>query len=83
MDTEVSMFGARRWEDANRELEGAIGAWDEHVARCPSCLRSGNTMCSEGDYLSADVAVHRDRVFEQLAYAMELDAPRVRSGVPA
>ena len=42
------------------EFERAIGAWDDHVARCTVCLVEGSVLCYEGEFLSNEVTDLRE-----------------------
>ncbi|HZY70525.1 MAG TPA: hypothetical protein VFF67_06075 [Thermoplasmata archaeon] len=46
-------------EIAAFHLEDALLSWDSHVRGCRSCLRAGNSLCREGEYLSDSVTEAR------------------------
>lgn len=41
-------------------MDAAIAGWDDHVARCPSCLAFGTFLCAEGESLAEDVEIARE-----------------------
>jgi hypothetical protein len=43
-------------EELVRSFEGAIGAWERHVADCRSCLHQGQWFCPDGESLTRRVA---------------------------
>jgi hypothetical protein len=56
-------------EEISIELDHAIVSWDAHVRGCRSCLRAGNNLCQEGDYLAETVVGARGRVEASTARA--------------
>lgn len=60
-------------EFAAFHLEDALLSWDSHVRSCRSCLRAGNSLCREGEYLS-------DSVFEARAEAQVASASPATGG---
>jgi hypothetical protein len=49
-------------EQLVRQFEGAIAAWDRHVASCRDCLNQGRWFCPDGESLTTRVIESRDRL---------------------